>query len=167
MHRPDDVFQGDSDGAPEPPRTNTVVLIAEDNQFDRTILRRAFTAAGSNAELRFFANGEDLLAYLNPDRPAEDAAVRDRGGATAIVLLDLHMPRMNGKETLGHIRHDPRLNLLPVVVLTTSDNDRHVQEMYGLGANSYIVKPNDFTALVATVETLNKFWFGAARLPKI
>ncbi|MCW6511931.1 response regulator [Lichenifustis flavocetrariae] len=145
---------------PHPPDLN--VLIAEDNPFDRTILRRAFAAAGSHATLRFFDNGEDLLVFL---RASVDEPAKKQG--PAFVLLDMHMPRMNGKETLQHIRRDGRLKPLPVMILTTSDNEPHVHEMYELGANSYLVKPNNFDELVATVSGLEGFWFGAARLPKI
>lgn len=141
---------------------SAVVLIAEDNQFDRTILKRAFAAAGSTAEIRFFVDGQDLLDYLLSVVDEEP-----EGRPPALVLLDLHMPRMNGKETLNHIRQDDRLKALPVVVLTTSDNNRHVQEMYELGVNSYLVKPSDFDELVSTVGRLERFWSGAARLPKI
>ena len=141
---------------------NAVVLIAEDNTFDRTILKRAFAAAGSSATIRFFNDGQDLFDYLLSLVGQE---VEDR--TPALVLLDLHMPRISGKETLQHIRDDERLRPLPVVVLTTSDNERHVQEMYSLGANSYLVKPSDFDELVATVSGFQRFWSGAARLPKI
>jgi len=141
---------------------NAVVLIAEDNKFDRTILKRAFAAAGSTADIRFFNDGQDLLDYL---LSLANQELDER--APALVLLDLHMPRLNGKETLQRIRGDERLRPLPVVVLTTSDNERHVQEMYGLGANSYLVKPSDFDDLVATVNGFQRFWSGAARLPKI
>ncbi len=142
------------------------VLVAEDSKFDQMILKRAFVAGGIEADLHFVANGEDLLAYLDQvgRTTADDQTDRPQPG---IVLLDLHMPRMDGREAVRRIRQDDRLKLLPLVMLTTSDDEGHVQELYALGVNSYLVKPNDFEVLVATVRQLNDYWFGTVRLPKI
>ncbi len=134
------------------------ILIAEDSEFDRMILKRAFAAAGIDADLLFVHDGEELLAHLN-------AAVDGGEPAPGIVLLDLHMPKMNGREALQAIRRDDRMKHLPIVMLTTSDNPKHVHEFYGLGANSYIVKPNRFDDVVSTVRQLQQYWFGTARLP--
>jgi CheY-like chemotaxis protein len=141
---------------------NAIVLIAEDNKFDRTILKRAFAAAGSTAEIRFFVDGQDLLDHLLSLGDQEE-----HEPTPALVLLDLYMPRLSGKETLQQIRNDDRLRPVPVVILTSSDHEQHVQEMYSLGANSYLVKPSDFDDLVDTVTGFHRFWSGAARLPKI
>jgi two-component system response regulator len=142
--------------------TPAIILIAEDNKFDRTILQRAFAAIGSSADLRFFSDGEDLVAFLS------DAVEHtSEGFAPAIALLDLHMPRMNGRETLTRIRSDERLKALPIVMLTTSDKESHIKEMYSLGANSYLVKPSTFEELVATLGTLEEFWLKAVRIPRI
>jgi CheY-like chemotaxis protein len=138
------------------------ILIAEDSKFDQMILRRAFAAAEIAVELRFVSDGEDLLTCLRGMVAA--------GGTSplpAIVLMDLHMPRMGGREALRQIRLDERLRHLPIVMLTTSGSERHVRELYGIGANSYVVKPNTFEDVVATVRQLEQYWFGIARLPKI
>ncbi len=137
--------------------TRATVLVAEDSKFDQMILRRAFTAAGVEAEIVFVADGEDLLDYLE----------RRDTSQPGIVLLDLHMPRMDGREAVRRIREHERLRLLPLVMLTTSDSEAHVQELYGLGVNSYLVKPSDFDVLVALVRQLSSYWFGTVRLPRI
>lgn len=141
----------------DPPK-NGAILIAEDSEFDRMILRRAFAAAGIDAELLFVSDGEELLTHLH-------GVVESGDVAPGIVLLDLHMPRMNGREALQAIRRDDRMKHLPIVMLTTSDSEKHVREFYGLGANSYIVKPSSFDDVVATVRQLQQYWFGTARLP--
>jgi CheY-like chemotaxis protein len=140
--------------------TKGAIVVAEDSEFDRMVLRRAFAAAQIDVDLTFVNDGEELLKHL--------AAVID-GDQTApgIVLLDLHMPKMNGRETLRAIRADERLKQLPIVMLTTSSNESHVREFYGLGANSYVVKPSAFDEVVATVKQLQAYWFGIARLPQI
>ena len=142
------------------PHRRAAILIAEDSQFDQMILRRAFGAADIDVELRFVKDGEELLARLRAS-----AAEGSDGDQPAIVLLDLHMPRMNGREALRAIREDDRLKHLPIVMLTTSDSESHIREFYGLGANSYIVKPNNFDDVVATVRELRRYWFDTARLP--
>lgn len=134
------------------------ILIAEDSEFDQMILRRAFGAAEVEADLRFVADGAELLEALS-------AAADGESDPPAIVLLDLHMPRMNGREALQAIRADARMKHLPIVMLTTSDSEKHVREFYGLGANSYVVKPNNFDDVVATVRELKRYWFDTARLP--
>ncbi len=137
---------------------NGAILIAEDSAFDRMILRRAFAAAGIDAELAFVSDGEELMSHL-------EAVVDGTEALPGIVLLDLHMPKMNGREALQAIRADARMKHLPIVMLTTSDSEKHVREFYGLGANSYIVKPSQFDEVVATVRQLRDYWFGTARLP--
>lgn len=142
-----------------------VVLIAEDSRFDQILLRRAFAAADVQAELHFFENGEELLVYL--DRATQKGGAGGAMASPGIVLLDLHMPRMDGREAVRQIRQDERLKRLPLVMLTSSDNESHIQELYALGVNSYLVKPSDFDVLVATVRQLNDYWFGTVRLPRI
>lgn len=143
-----------------PPERRAAILIAEDSQFDQMILRRAFSAAEIEADLTFVKDGEELLARL---RTSADGG--PGGDQPSIVLLDLHMPRMNGREALRAIRDDERLKHLPIVMLTTSDSEAQIREVYGLGANSYIVKPNNFDEVVATVRELQRYWFDTARLP--
>jgi two-component system response regulator len=138
------------------------VLIAEDSKFDQMILKRAFATANIAAELRFVNDGEALVAYLQSS--IED---KQESPAPAIVLLDLHMPRLNGREALRQIRQDDRLKHVPIIMLTNSDNEKHVQELYRIGANSYVVKPNSFDDIVATVRQLEEYWFGIAKLPRI
>ena len=142
-----------------PAERRAAILIAEDSQFDQMILRRAFQAAEVDVDLTFVKDGEELLTRLRTSADGND------GEQPAIILLDLHMPRMNGREALRAIREDPRMRHLPIVMLTTSDSESHIREFYGLGANSYIVKPNNFDEVVATVRELRRYWFDTARLP--
>ena len=142
--------------------SKAAVLIAEDSQFDQMVLRRAFTSAGIQEELRFVSDGEDLLSYLR-----QSLENPEQLPYPCIVLLDLHMPRMDGREALMQIRQDERLKHLPVIMLTSSDSDKHVREFYGLGANSYVVKPNNFDDLVHAIRQLKTYWFGVAKLPTI
>jgi CheY-like chemotaxis protein len=150
----------------------TAVLIAEDSKFDQMILKRAFAAAAILQEPRFVNDGEALLAYLEqslgekpllPEPPAADpdSPVPD------LVLLDLHMPRLNGREALRQIRQNDRFKHIPIIMLTNSSDERHIQELYRIGANSYIVKPSSFEAIVATLKQLKEYWFGIAKLPRI
>lgn len=142
------------------PSIKGAIVVAEDSEFDRMVLRRAFAAARIDVDLTFVNDGEELLKHL--------ASVVDGDeNAPGIVLLDLHMPKMNGRETLQAIRADERLRQLPVVMLTTSSSENHVRELHRLGANSYVVKPSEFDEVVATVKELQAYWFGIVRLPGI
>lgn len=131
------------------------VLAAEDNEMHRLVLGRVMRdalAAGAPV-LRFVRNGRELL-----DRPG-DAPRPD------IVLLDLHMPVLSGFEALPMIRADARLRPLPVVVMSSSTEARHVDAAYREGANSYLVKEGDYRRLLAQTGRLAEFWFGTALLP--
>jgi CheY-like chemotaxis protein len=136
------------------------IVIAEDSAFDQMVLRRAFAAAGIDVDLQFVDDGEALVRHLT-------RVVEGDAKVPGIVLLDMHMPRMSGGEALRAIRADDRMKHLPVVMLTTSDSAQHIREFYGLGANSYVVKPNNFDDIVATVRELERYWFGTARLPGV
>ena len=125
------------------------ILLVEDDEVDVMNVRRAFKKNNIGNPLWVAGNGLDALALL---RGTE--IPRDR----RLVLLDLNMPRMNGIEFLRELRADPELGLTPVVVLTTSDDERDRVDAYNLNVAGYILKPVTFVSFVEAMATLNKYW---------
>jgi CheY-like chemotaxis protein len=136
-----------------------IILIAEDDLGDRVLLQQAFVATGFKADLRFAADGEEFLAYVRQSPPWEGAERPD------LILLDLNMPRMDGREVLREIKSAPEVRAVPVVVLTSSRSEKDVAEAYDRGANTYIPKPDSVQELTAIIQTLCEFWFKIAVLP--
>jgi CheY-like chemotaxis protein len=139
--------------------SNTVplaVLCAEDDPDDRLLAELAHRESGAVNPLVFVADGEEALDYL---RRAGRHANRTDTPQPGIVLLDLNMPGIDGRETLRIIRADPRLRRIPVVILTTSAADVDMALSYDAGANSYIVKPSAFGSLVQVFRVLCAYWF--------
>lgn len=139
-----------------------VVLVAEDNKYDRMILGEAFGELGFNVRLHFVVNGEDLLDYLRRRNQYAAAGVAPRPD---LILLDLNMPRMDGNEAMKLLRTDDTLRMLPVVVLSTSDNPGQVAQAYANGVNAFLTKPGGYDEFVDVVQKMGNFWFGVARLP--
>lgn len=139
------------------------ILMADDDEDDRNLTKEALEDARLVNDLRFVRNGEELLAYLRNEGPYADRQGAPRPG---LILLDLNMPRMDGKTALQVIKNDPELRQIPVVILTTSKADEDIYRSYDLGVNSYIVKPVTFEALVDILLTLEKYWFEIVELPK-
>lgn len=135
------------------------ILMAEDDVEDQVLVRKAFTAARVINHLTFVNDGEELMQYLRGEGPFASAVRPD------ILLLDLNMPRKDGREVMNEMKHDPRLSHIPIVVLTTSDADEDIMRSYQLGASSYIQKPVTFGKLVEVVETLKEYWLGVVKLP--
>lgn len=136
------------------------ILMADDDADDRRLTKDALEESRLANDLRFVENGEELLLYLrNQGKFAQDAP---RPG---LILLDLNMPRMDGRTALKEIKADPDLRQIPVTVLTTSKADEDIFRSYDLGVNSYIVKPVTFEALVDILQTLEKYWFEIVELP--
>jgi two-component system response regulator len=138
------------------------ILVAEDDADDRLLLKDAFSESSLVNELRFVEDGEQLLAYLR--REGEYA---DPGNApiAGLILLDLNMPKMDGREALTIIKNDAVLRSIPVVVLTTSAEEDDVFYAYRLGVSSYISKPVTFEGLVNVVKVLNAYWLEVVELP--
>lgn len=126
------------------------ILLAEDNPDDVLLTRRAFSKNGFENRIIAVPDGEACLAAL---LPAVGPALNP-----ALVLLDINLPKIGGLDVLGRLRADPRTRTVPVVILTTSREQRDVIEGYRLGANSYVCKPVSFTAFVAVVRTLATYW---------
>jgi CheY-like chemotaxis protein len=138
-----------------------IIAIAEDDQDDRVLTRDAFAESRLNPELVFFGDGEALMTYLH----ASISGVADAGALPAMILLDLNMPKVDGREALEAIRSDPRLKHLPVIVISTSRSDLDVVDLYQRGANAFIRKPSSFDQLVQALNALELFWFRTANLP--
>ena len=133
------------------------ILIVDDNQDDFEATKRAFSKTNLRNPITYARSGEEALRYL---RSAED-------GKPGIILLDLNMPGLDGRQTLEAIKRNAELRKIPVVVLTTSDDERDVKRCYELGANTYIQKPVDFDGLIAAIQQLKEYWFEIALLPKV
>ncbi len=130
------------------------ILIAEDDDNDVFLIKRAFHQAQYDNPLRVVSNGEEAMAYLKGDPPFDE---RDKSPIPALVLLDLKMPRKNGFEVLAWVRQHPEFNTLPVVVLTSSQESADINRAYALGANSYLVKPANFHSLVDMINRLKEY----------
>ncbi|MEL6180038.1 MAG: response regulator [Myxococcota bacterium] len=136
------------------------MLIAEDDAADRMLFDRAAKSAGITQEFIFVEHGEALLEYLDTCGVDEDSPA-----LPGLIVLDLNMPRMDGRETLATLRQDPRYKALPVVALTSSHSPEDVAAVYRLGANSYLTKPSLFDELVDMVQSLSNYWFTLVRHP--
>lgn len=138
------------------------ILIADDDPDDRMLIEEAFEENRLGNELRFVEDGEDLLDYLNRRGKWADPESSPRPG---LILLDLNMPRMDGREALKHIKADPSLAKIPVVVLTTSKQEEDILRTYGLGVNSFITKPVTFEGLLRVTQVLTSYWIEIVQLP--
>jgi CheY-like chemotaxis protein len=138
------------------------ILMAEDDEDDRLFAMQALREAQSH-EVRFVRDGVELLDYLRRDGPyAHPDAVAPR---PAIILLDLNMPKMDGREALTEIKRDPDLRGIPIVVLTTSSAEADIICSYELGASSFITKPMTFAELVDVMRAWAQYWLGPVELP--
>ncbi|MCA1584445.1 MAG: response regulator [Acidobacteria bacterium] len=135
------------------------ILLADDDEDDRMNTQHAFGQHHLANELRFAVDGEDLMDYLL-QRGKHAGAPRP-----GLILLDLNMPRKDGREALREIKADPDLRNIPVIVLTTSGEEEDILKTYDLGANSFIRKPVGFDALVRIIDTLGQYWFQVVELP--
>jgi CheY-like chemotaxis protein len=138
------------------------ILMADDDADDRRLTKDAFDESRLANALRFVEDGEELFEYLRHTGRYTNAADAPRPG---LILLDLNMPRLDGRAALRELKNDPDLRQIPVVVLTTSKADEDVYRSYDLGVNSYIVKPVTFEALVDILQTLEKYWIEIVELP--
>ena len=140
------------------------ILMADDDADDRRLTQEALEEGRLINEVKFVDNGEELMDYLRRQGKFAPPAETPRPG---LILLDLNMPRKDGRTVLKEIKSDPDLRQIPVVVLTTSKADEDVYKSYDLGVNSYIVKPVTFEALVDILQTLEKYWFEIVELPPV
>lgn len=123
------------------------ILIAEDDADDRFLLQTAFEENGFKDKLQFVENGVEVMDYLRGPNPYP-----------RFILLDLNMPKKDGREVLKELKNSPELKKIPVIVFSTTNNEQEMRRCYELGANSYITKPNSFENLVKTIAVIRGYW---------
>lgn len=138
------------------------ILIADDDPDDCLMTREAFRECRIHNPLHFVHDGEELLNYLKRRPPYEDAV---RYPLPGLILLDLNMPRMDGREALQAIKSDKLLRSIPVVILSTSSADEDILRSYAMGVNSFITKPVSFSGLLEVVRNLGRYWLETVELP--
>ena len=139
-----------------------VILMADDDAEDCLLLRDALCECEPQVDLRFVRDGEEMLDYLNRRGEYVD---RRSAPTPDLILMDLKMPRMDGREAIRALKSDARLRRIPVIALTTSTAQDDVTACYDLGVNSYIPKPVTYRALVDIVQALCHYWFEMVQLP--
>ena len=139
-----------------------VILLADDDEDDRLLTADALRIVKLPSEFRTVNDGEELMDYLNHRGKHAPPASSPRPG---LVLLDLNMPRRDGREALREMKADPELRSIPVVILTTSRREDDITRTYDLGANSLIVKPVTFEGLVEAMKVATEYWFQIVELP--
>jgi CheY-like chemotaxis protein len=137
------------------------ILMADDDEDDRDLARDALEGTRLGERMEFVSDGQDLIDYLRHDGPYAQAP-RPR---PSIILLDLNMPRKDGREALAEIKADASLRQIPVVILTTSSDDVDVQNAYALGASSYITKPVTHGKLIEVMQMVARYWSEVVELP--
>jgi CheY-like chemotaxis protein len=147
---------------PDISRHPITILMADDDDDDRMLAQKALRGSRLANDMRFVVDGEDLLRYLRREPPYAVDVEAPRPG---IILLDLNMPKKDGREALQEIKADPVLRNIPVVVLTTSGAEEDIVRTYDLGVNSFITKPVTFEGLVEVMQTLSRYWFEIVDLP--
>lgn len=138
------------------------LLMAEDDADDRMLTQEALAEAKLANDFRFVEDGEELLDYLHQRGRYADVALSPKPG---LILLDLNMPKKDGREALEAIKADPGLRHIPIVILTTSRLEEDVLRSYDLGASSFIIKPVTFEGLVEAMKALGRYWFEIVELP--
>jgi|LNFM01.1.fsa_nt_gb two-component system response regulator len=139
--------------------SNVPILVAEDDPDDRLLLRDAFEEAGLSHPLAFVENGVELLTYLKGWPPFEARRL------PGLILLDLNMPKMDGRTALVEIKGDSHIKRIPIIVMTTSNAEDDIQTTYDLGVTAYVSKPGTHQGLVDIVSSLGGFWMRHVELP--
>ncbi|MCF7707401.1 MAG: response regulator [Verrucomicrobia bacterium] len=135
------------------------ILLVEDNPGDARLTKEALKEGKVLNNLNTVANGMDAISYLRKQKPYDHVTTPD------IVLLDLNLPKKDGREVLAEIKQDPELRRIPVVVLTTSKAEQDILESYELHANCYIIKPVDLDQFIAVARSIENFWLTIVKLP--
>ncbi len=141
-----------------------IILMADDDSDDRMLVKDAFEESRLNNDLHFVEDGEQLIDYLY--RRGNFAHLKGQP-YPGLILLDLNMPKKDGREALAEIKSDPDLRRIPIVILTTSRAEEDILRTYDLGANSFITKPVTFESLVQVVQVLGNYWVEIVELPSI
>ncbi len=140
------------------------ILLVEDDEDDIAITKKAFNKAKISNPLYIVRDGEEAVEFLTRKGRYLDPETAPKPG---LILLDLNMPRLDGREVLDLIKRDPELHRIPVVVLTTSDEDADILGCYDRGANTYITKPVDFKNFMEAIITIGTYWLCIARIPDV
>ncbi|HVB23317.1 MAG TPA: response regulator [Ktedonobacteraceae bacterium] len=143
-------------------KNSVVILMADDDEDDILLTQKALRQGKLLNELHCVRDGEELLDYLFHQGDYTDAAKAPRPG---IILLDLNMPRKDGREALKEIKANPDVNDIPIVVFTTSKAEEDIYRSYKLGVNSFITKPVTFDRLIEVMQMIGKYWFEIVTLP--
>ncbi len=138
------------------------ILLVDDDRADQELVRRALRKVDAEIDFQTAHDGQEALDYLLASSGFTESSDKP---TPALILLDINMPRLDGRKFLRRMRANEALRSIPVVTFTTSTANRDIQDMYQLGTNSYIAKPSSFSTLVELMESLHKFWFETARLP--
>ena len=138
---------------------NQAILLVEDNPDDVLITKRALSKGKISNALYVVNNGEEAIRFLRKEGDYKGVCT------PALVLLDLNMPKMDGFQVLKEVKNDENLRSIPIIVLTTSDRDRDIDDAYNLGCNSYIVKPVSFENFIKTVIDIKDYWLCLSRVP--
>jgi CheY-like chemotaxis protein len=141
--------------------TKQPILIAEDDADDRYLIQTAFSEIGYPEPIDFVENGIEVFSYLDNIY----ANNNNEKALPGFILLDLNMPKKDGREVLKELKQHPVFKKIPVIVFTTTKNELEIKRCYELGANSYVVKPISFDALLKVVENIRSFWFQTASIP--
>ena len=139
------------------------ILLVEDSPEDFETTERAFRRSGLKNPIYRCADGDEALDFLHRRGQYSDP---DKAPRPGVILLDLNLPGTDGREVLSEIKNDPGLKQIPVIVLTTSKDERDVEVCYRCGANSYIQKPVDLDGFMKAIERLNDYWFEVVILPR-
>ena len=138
---------------------NIEILLVEDNPADVDLTRETMELAKINNHLHVACDGVEALAFLRREGPYKDSVRPD------LILLDLNLPKKDGRAVLREIKNDPELKMIPVVVLTSSEAERDIVRSYSLGANCYVTKPVDLISFSEVVKSIESFWFQVVKLP--
>lgn len=139
-----------------------VILLAEDDPDDQYLISEAFDESGMTTQLSIVEDGDELLDYLFRRGKFTDT---DKWLRPTLILLDLNMPRKDGREALAEIKAHPELRRIPVVVLTTSQAEEDILRTYDLGVSGFITKPVKFSGLLEIMKSLSSYWLNTVALP--
>jgi two-component system response regulator len=139
------------------------ILLVEDSEDDFEATNRAFKKVNLRNPVVWCRSGRDALDYLKQEGTYK---IADSGSRPGLILLDLNMPGMDGRKTLQNIKQDEALKRIPVIILTTSADERDIKSCYQMGANTYVQKPVNFEGLIEAIQRLKSYWFEFALLPQ-
>ena len=139
--------------------SEVLILIAEDDADDRFLLQTAFEEKGYSDKLEFVENGMELIAYLDNNHKNNR-----NNHFPKFILLDLNMPKKDGREVLKELKQHTLYKKIPIVIFTTTKNENEIRRCYEMGANTYVVKPSSFSDLLNTIEQIRSYWLDTASI---